>query len=46
LEKIALRGTSGDVAALQPVPCNQHNEIQEEMGRRSVDIGLAYTVLV
>jgi len=46
LEKIALRGTSGDVVALHPVPYNQHNEIQEETGRRSVNIRLAYTVLV
>lgn len=44
--KIALRGTSGDVAALDPVSYNQHNGIQEEMGRRSLDIRLAYTVLV
>jgi len=46
LEKIALRGTSGDVSALHPIPYNQHNEIQEEMGRRSVDIRLSYTILV
>jgi len=25
---------------------NQHNEIQEEMDRRSVDIRIAYTILV